>query len=157
MARRDSSRDGPGGYCGICTEILQMRLGVNSLALSCTAVVSGLWYLKCCCQSLVSHLTQLGSLCFCPHFFFIKCCYTPLTEEPFGPLVFLLPWPRQSVAGVLFWGLSVHTHHNFLGTNHVLYCLHFLYFNKNVNEKYPSGCLGSKTLKFRTRREVWCS
>lgn len=136
--------------------ILQLRLGLTSLALSCTTVVAGLWCHKCCCQSPASQLTQPGSLCFFPHFC-IKGCYTPFTEEPLDLLFSSCPVLSVCGRGRSYCKSSVHIYHEFLGTNHVFYLLHFLYFNKNVNEKNPFGCLGSKTLKFTTRQEVWYS
>lgn len=145
MARHTSWRGGT-GYCRICTDDLAEE------ALCCTTVVSG------ASSAAVSPQPYT-----CPAWAFasvhsgVECRYTPLTEG--HPDLFCLSLaPALSVCG---WGCfycesSVHIYHNFLGTNHVFYRLHFLYFNKNVNEKCPSGCLGSKTLKFGTKWEVGC-
>lgn len=137
------------GYCGICIDLA-------GEALCCTTVVSGPWCFKCCCQSRA--LTPDPAWASASAHTLVSSVATLHLLRSLLDLFCLSLAPALSICG---WGCfycesSVHIYHNFLGTNHVFYRLHFLYFNKNVNEKCPSGCLGSKTLKFGTKREVGC-
>lgn len=155
VARHDSSRDGT-GYCGICTDGLADEAGPD---------FTGSFLHHCCIRSLVPQvLLSVPSLTPDPAW---ATLLLPTFVSSVATLHLLRslwtscfpPAPALSVCG---WGRSycessVHIYHDFLSNNHVFYHLHFLYFNKNVNEKYPSDCLGSETLKFGIRQEVWCS
>lgn len=93
----------------------------------------------------VYSLAQVGPSCFLPSFVYQALLTAPLTGEPFGSVwTFFIPCP----AGLFLGGtctvnqVFTFTPDDFCGTNHVFHRLHFLYFNKNGDEKLPTWLLG---------------
>lgn len=118
-------------HCSVPRPLAHQTHGVD-LLLVLSAPVSTAW-------------PRVGPSCFLPSFVYQALLTAPFTGEPFGSVwTFFIPCPAGLFPGGTCTVNQVFTFtpDDFSGTNHVFHHLHFLYFNKNGDEKLPTWLLG---------------